>query len=212
MSAGRKNFHWRQAVAHSPYLGVGGSKFRKSPTSGRDSHQYYCEPGREEDTRRAFGKLRKWSVFPSLSGCEVSRKVRADCGVGFYYGRMEHTTATTQTDRVLMDARVSGIYRDWLVSHELAHQWFGDLLTCKNGHTRGSMKVSRLILKRFSRNMTSGRMNLNTKWRTSSVCTSTKTTVYRRPIVTNMYRHPTVCSTGTFERVAGAAHAETRFG
>src|SRR6185437_11759410 len=51
----------------------------------------------------------------------------------FIFGGMENTSATTQTDRTLHDARAHlDFTSDSLVSHELAHQWFGDLLTCRD--------------------------------------------------------------------------------
>jgi aminopeptidase N len=52
----------------------------------------------------------------------------------FMWGGMENTTLTTITDRVLMDAAVvkdEDVWCDDLVIHELAHQWFGDLMTMK---------------------------------------------------------------------------------
>ena len=46
----------------------------------------------------------------------------------FIFGGMENTAATTQTDRTLHDERAHlDFTSDPLVSHELAHQWFGDL-------------------------------------------------------------------------------------
>ncbi len=49
----------------------------------------------------------------------------------FIFGGMENTAATTLTDLVLMDetAALDGDLDD-LIVHELAHQWFGDLVTC----------------------------------------------------------------------------------
>jgi aminopeptidase N len=46
---------------------------------------------------------------------------------------MENTTATTLNDYALLDERslLDGDV-DGLVSHELAHQWWGDLVTCKD--------------------------------------------------------------------------------
>jgi aminopeptidase N len=55
------------------------------------------------------------------------------CVPDFVAGGMENITATTMTDSALVDeiAALEGD-ADGLVAHELAHQWFGDYLTCKD--------------------------------------------------------------------------------
>src|SRR5207302_1985235 len=51
----------------------------------------------------------------------------------FIFGGMENTSATTLTDQTLHDARAHlDFSSEPLISHELAHQWFGDLLTCRD--------------------------------------------------------------------------------
>jgi aminopeptidase N len=52
----------------------------------------------------------------------------------FIFGGMENAGATVLTDRVIMPpvSKRIGHDLDDLVAHELAHQWFGDLVTCQD--------------------------------------------------------------------------------
>ena len=51
----------------------------------------------------------------------------------FIFGGMENTTATTLYEHVMLDERAAlDINSNDLVAHELAHQWFGDYVTCRD--------------------------------------------------------------------------------
>jgi aminopeptidase N len=51
----------------------------------------------------------------------------------YHWGGMENTSLTTLTDRTLHRADTEQLTSsESLVAHELAHQWFGDLVTCKD--------------------------------------------------------------------------------
>ncbi len=53
----------------------------------------------------------------------------------FLYGGMENTSATVQTRRMLQGEQVAQTTGEWIeriMAHELAHQWYGDLLTCRD--------------------------------------------------------------------------------
>ncbi len=92
-------------------------------------------PGREADAERAFGKTpRMIDVFERVIGVPYAYERYSQIAVAdFIFGGMENTSATTQTDRVLHDERAHLDYSaDFLAAHELAHQWFGDLVTCRD--------------------------------------------------------------------------------
>lgn len=132
-----RTFHYRHDIPHATYL-VTLTVGRFSEL--RDKWQtvpvlYYCEKGREEDTRRAFGKTPKMmDFFSKFIGVNYPyAKYAQIAAADFIYGGMENTSATTQTDAALLDERSAIDYTsDELVAHELAHQWFGDYLTCKD--------------------------------------------------------------------------------
>ena len=96
---------------------------------------YYVPEGRRADAMRAFGETpRMIELFSRLTGVEYpwsrySQVVVSD----FIFGGMENTTATTIYEHILLDERASlDISSHDLVAHELAHQWFGDHVTCRD--------------------------------------------------------------------------------
>lgn len=138
----RTIYSYRQDVPHSTYLVtmVVGPFVEKAQPLKR-SHDgelpvfYYVLPGREDDGERAFGKTpRMIEIFEEKIGVPYPYARYSQIAVAdFIFGGMENTSATTQTDRTLHDQRAHVDFSsDPLVSHELAHQWFGDLLTCRD--------------------------------------------------------------------------------
>lgn len=92
-------------------------------------------PGREEEAQRSFGRTAEMiTVYERLIGVPYPFEKYAQVAVGeFVFGGMENASMTTQTDRTLHDARAAlDFSSEPLVSHELAHQWFGDLVTCRD--------------------------------------------------------------------------------
>ena len=133
----RTVFTYEQKLPHSTYLTtlVVGPFVEKKQRGGEKPIYYYVLPGREEDGERAFGKTPKMvDVFEQWIGTPYPYERYSQIAVSdFIFGGMENTSATTQTDRTLHDERAHlDFSSDPLVSHELAHQWFGDLLTCRD--------------------------------------------------------------------------------
>lgn len=135
--AGTRTFHWRESVPHATYLvTLAAGRFTEMKArAGKVPVTYYVQPGREADGRRAFGKTPAMiRFFEKRLGVPYPYEKYAQVAVAdFVFGGMENTSATTQTDLTLHDARAHlDFSSDPLVAHELAHQWFGDLLTCKD--------------------------------------------------------------------------------
>ena len=88
----------------------------------------------EATARRAMGKTPKMiQFFNDKIGTPYAFVKYAQVCLPEFGGGMEHSSATTMTDTILKDP-IAHAERDAdsIVAHELAHQWFGDLLTCRD--------------------------------------------------------------------------------
>ncbi len=136
----RTYFTYQQDIPHSTYLmtlvtGPFVATDQGKAGAGDTPVAYYVLPGREADGERAFGNTpRMIRAFEERIGTAYPYAVYSQIAVAdFIFGGMENTSATTQTERTLHDATAHlDFSSDPLVSHELAHQWFGDLLTCRD--------------------------------------------------------------------------------
>jgi len=133
-----KTFHWIQDRPHVTYLmTLCAGQFTKV-SQGKVNGipvEFYVQPGREDDGERAFGNTPSMiKLFTDLIGVPYPwAKYAQIAAQDFIFGGMENTSATTQTDLTLHDAKAHlDFSSDPLVAHELAHQWFGDLLTCRD--------------------------------------------------------------------------------
>jgi aminopeptidase N len=134
---GRRTFHWRQEEPHPAYLvsvaigdfSVIDARCGKLPTP------YYTYPGMEREARMLMGRTPAMiRHFAKLFGYEYPYPKYSQVVVDdFISGAMENTSATTHSDRFLHDARTELDFdcHD-VVAHELAHQWWGDLVTPKS--------------------------------------------------------------------------------
>jgi aminopeptidase N len=130
-------FHWLQDKPHAAYLVtlvVGQFDVVREEADGVPL-AYYVPRGRKADVARTFGRTREMVAFFSKRfGIRYPWEKYAQVVVEqFLHGGMENTSATTLTDWALHDARASlDSSPDGLIAHELAHQWWGDLVTCRD--------------------------------------------------------------------------------
>ncbi len=134
---GYDTFHWLQNKPHVNYLvSLIVGKFDVVDV-GRPSLSMpvYVPPGRGPDVRGTYGRTAEMTaLFERLFDEPYPWDRYAQLVVwNFGAGGMENTSATTMFDTAiispdgLIDHDLEG-----LISHELAHQWFGDLITCNS--------------------------------------------------------------------------------
>jgi len=98
--------------------------------------EYFVYPRySKEDALRSFGRTPDMiTFFSEYTGFDYPYPKYAQTLISdFMYSGMENISATTLTDRTMHDTRAHLDFEsDGLVAHELAHQWFGDLVTCRD--------------------------------------------------------------------------------
>ena len=133
-----RTFHWQMNQPHSSYLIslVVGDYTKLTDSYGSVPLEYYTYRGTETQALRAFSKtptMMRW--FSERLGHGFPYDKYAQTVVGnFIFGGMENISATTLADTEILDPDINTL--DYaklnLVSHELAHSWFGNLVTCRD--------------------------------------------------------------------------------
>ena len=131
---GTRTDHWRSDLPFSPYLvmmAVGEFVVTRDTWRGKEV-SYYMDSQHTHMAHRLFGETTKMmDFFSEKLGVDYPWQKYAQVVVRDYIsGAMENTSATlhgenlNRTTRTILDED----YHDY-VSHELFHQWFGDLVT-----------------------------------------------------------------------------------
>jgi aminopeptidase N len=134
---GRAHFHWEMRERYASYLFtlVAGEFATSEDDSAHPPLSYYVPKGKEDDARETFKNTRKMvAFFEKTFGAKFPWNKYAQAVVSdFIFGGMENTSATTLYEHVILDstARLDATSED-LIAHELAHQWFGDYVTCRD--------------------------------------------------------------------------------
>jgi aminopeptidase N len=190
---GTRRFHWHQDRPHATYLVtlVAGQFERLDASRDGLTIDYFVEAKDRADGERTFKHTPEMiQLFERITGvaypwAKYSQVVVRD----FVFGGMENTSATTMTENILLDAKAARDHTtDGLISHELAHMWWGDLLTCRDwSHgwlNEGFATYFEMLWNEHHRGIDEYRQE---------VITNTDLYVgerYRRPIVANVYHEP----------------------
>lgn len=129
--------HWIQDKPHSTYLimlAVG--DFDITQDAWNDIPvQSYVFPERLGEGLYSFrNTAQMMKLFSEKFGVVYPWAKYAQITVkDFIYGGMENTSATVLNERAYYSPEIEKNYSaEGLISHELGHQWWGDLITCRN--------------------------------------------------------------------------------
>jgi aminopeptidase N len=138
-SGGMKTWVWRESLPSSTYLiTVVAGEFGEVKDSWRGVPvNYYAPKDRVDHLTVNYGRTPLMiESFSKRLGVDYPWEKYAQSMVDdFVAGGMENSSATTNTATSLRDPRLVPEYpedEDPLISHELGHQWFGDLVTTKD--------------------------------------------------------------------------------
>jgi aminopeptidase N len=133
----RTEFYWKLEQPQVSYLiMLAVAEYKVYETKWRDVPVTYVVPPGTDDATilRGYGLTPDMMEYMStLIGIDYPYTKYAQVAVqDFIYGGMENTSATTMNMRTLYDERAELTRNEVnLVAHELAHQWWGDMLTCR---------------------------------------------------------------------------------
>jgi len=132
---GTETFHWKMDTPHANYLTsivVGEyseikGEYAKIPVST------FIFPNEAKDGAPSVKKLPEMvKFFSEKLGVKYPYVKYAQTMAEGFGGGMENISATTMTPSMIHDARtLLDFDSEGLQSHELAHQWFGDYVTCR---------------------------------------------------------------------------------
>ena len=136
---GMKTWTWKESVPSSTYLiTVVAGEFEEVKDSWHGMPvTYYAPKGRGDRLSVNYSRTPQMiELFSTKLGVNYPWEKYAQSMVDdFVAGGMENSSATTNTSNSLQHPKLAPEFftgQDDLISHELGHQWFGDLVTCKD--------------------------------------------------------------------------------
>ncbi|HJU35670.1 MAG TPA: M1 family aminopeptidase [Nitrososphaera sp.] len=186
-------YRWSETNPHPAYLtSVVVGKYIEIK-DGKNLY-YYVPPEKEQDAFRSFEHTPEIiRFFEEYLDMKYPYERYSQVTVqDFVYGGMENSSCTTLTLDTLHDERAHlDFTSDYLISHELAHQWFGDLVTCSDWQhiwlNEGFATYCEALYWEASKGKDEFQYYMI---QIADDYLEEARTRYTRPIVTNVYKHP----------------------
>lgn len=190
-----KTFYWRQDQPHSTYLFalIAGPYVKLTDSLGPLPIGYWVYEKDAKDARRSFLKTPEIiDYFTRELGYPYPWPKYDQITIPELGGGAESTNATVVGDRTIHDEKAEKDFPShWLVAHEAAHQWWGDLLTMKDwSHAwlnESFATYSEYLYSKYSLGEDEGALNLLAKKNQYLAEAREK---YKRPIVFERWQTP----------------------
>jgi aminopeptidase N len=135
-SEGTRTFHWNQDLPHSTYLiNLSIADYAVIHDSlGSLPVNYWVYKGLEANAKTTFRKTPYMISFYNKIFNYNYPWAKYDQVISSYLGGgAEATSATILGEEIVMDTIAEKDYsREWVIAHEIAHQWWGDLITLRS--------------------------------------------------------------------------------
>jgi aminopeptidase N len=134
---GSRTDYWHQDKPHSPYLtmiAVGDWEVLELPSTKTPLY-VYTEKDYRSPIKKVYGNTAEMiDFYEKTFGVPYPWDKYAQVSVrNFVTGAMENTSASVFMEDLYVDEKTLVDRNfEWIISHELVHQWFGNLVTCKS--------------------------------------------------------------------------------
>ncbi len=190
-----KTFHWSQELPHPTYLFVlvAGPYVVLEDSLGALPINYWVYPKDVADAPRSFARTPEIiAFFNELYGVDFPWIKYDQVTIPGIGGGAESTTATVLGQSTIHDARAHQDFpSEWLVAHEAAHQWWGNLVSYRDWSqiwiSESFATFSEYLWAAHDLGAEEGAVNLLNKKKAYLREAHTR---YRRPIVFDRWHYP----------------------